>query len=291
MDQFNKPLLGNRIDPEHPLSKGLVGAWLFNEGSGNRIYDLSGNGNDGVTQNIDFVDGGWRPGRTGHAFLFDGLNDYIDCGSNRSLDVDTAITIGAWINKNTDDIHEAIVAKDKHYGNDSDCYSLRITDVNKFSLALRIGAGNPLLHSNATILVADEWTHVIGTYDNSFMKIYVNGQLDNENPQVGNLNVNNAIDLIIGDRSVKDGLRAFDGLIDVPYIWNRALSAQEVQDLYINPYGFIYQPNKYWLTTPLRSAVNKFTAEHIDTHFIAEPIETHFIAEAVETHFIAEPHL
>ncbi len=39
-----KPLLGQRLNRAHPLAKGLLACWLFNEGSGNRVYDYSGNG-------------------------------------------------------------------------------------------------------------------------------------------------------------------------------------------------------------------------------------------------------
>lgn len=37
-----KPPYGARLNPFHPLSQGLVGAWLFNEGGGVTIYDLAG---------------------------------------------------------------------------------------------------------------------------------------------------------------------------------------------------------------------------------------------------------
>ena len=39
-----KPILGRQIDWSHSLSDGLVGLWLMNEGSGNTVADLSGNG-------------------------------------------------------------------------------------------------------------------------------------------------------------------------------------------------------------------------------------------------------
>ena len=40
---FNfKPLLGSLIQTGHPLSRGLLGYWLLNEGSGGHVQDLSG---------------------------------------------------------------------------------------------------------------------------------------------------------------------------------------------------------------------------------------------------------
>ena len=38
-----KPALGSTIDFNHPLSQGLVGCWLFNEQTGNKIYELANN--------------------------------------------------------------------------------------------------------------------------------------------------------------------------------------------------------------------------------------------------------
>jgi len=38
-----KPIRGSRLIGNHPLARGLVGCWLFNEGSGNTVFDLSGN--------------------------------------------------------------------------------------------------------------------------------------------------------------------------------------------------------------------------------------------------------
>ncbi len=61
-----KPLLGEQVNWAHPLSKGLVGLWLLNEGSGNRVFDLSGNGNTGTITGAD-----WVPGKYGHSLRFD----------------------------------------------------------------------------------------------------------------------------------------------------------------------------------------------------------------------------
>lgn len=40
-----KPIRGSLLNKSHLLARGLVGFWLFNEGSGNVVSDLSGNGN------------------------------------------------------------------------------------------------------------------------------------------------------------------------------------------------------------------------------------------------------
>ena len=69
-----------RIDPEV-----VVGAWRFDEGRGDRPKDSSGNGNDG---NLDAIGWGapkWVEGSSGKALQFDGLNNYVDSGDDKSL--------------------------------------------------------------------------------------------------------------------------------------------------------------------------------------------------------------
>ncbi|KKK92766.1 hypothetical protein LCGC14_2699630, partial [marine sediment metagenome] len=43
-----KPILGRQVNWAHPLSNGLKFLMLGNEGSGSKVFDLSGNGNTGT---------------------------------------------------------------------------------------------------------------------------------------------------------------------------------------------------------------------------------------------------
>ena len=43
-----KPPKGAMLNRGHPLSRGLKGCWLMNEGGGKIVNDLSGNGNTGI---------------------------------------------------------------------------------------------------------------------------------------------------------------------------------------------------------------------------------------------------
>ena len=45
---WQKPLRGTQLNKAHPLSKGLVGRWVFNEGSGGLVNDLAGNSNNNI---------------------------------------------------------------------------------------------------------------------------------------------------------------------------------------------------------------------------------------------------
>jgi len=88
-----------------------------------------------------------------------------------------------------------------------------------------------ILSTNASIPTGT-WTHVAATYDPSpgnEVRLYINGQLDNStNFAHGPIDSSDSA-LTIGNRM---GQHYFDGTIDEVAIYNRALSAEEIAELY-----------------------------------------------------------
>jgi len=81
----NSALLNFHIPAEVSNDGGLVGLWHMNEGSGNITNDSSGLGNNGTCYNAGHLCN-WTVGRFGYGVLFDGVDDYVDCGNDASLD-------------------------------------------------------------------------------------------------------------------------------------------------------------------------------------------------------------
>ena len=82
-----------KIDPET-----IVGAWLFDEGSGKTVKDSSGNGNDGKLEGPKSAKGVF-----GKALEFDGKDDYVEVTSNGLGKFDSqTYSIEAWFKSNTD---------------------------------------------------------------------------------------------------------------------------------------------------------------------------------------------
>jgi hypothetical protein len=80
--------------------------------------------------------------------------------------------------------------------------------------------------------VADnQWHHVAGTYDGSFLRIYVDGHLENSVARTGTISTG-AADVLIGYRPSPTGF--FPGLIDEVAMYNRALSASEILSIVSN---------------------------------------------------------
>ena len=88
-----KPIRGIRQNKSHPLARGLVGYWLLNEGTGEKAFDLSDNGNTGTLQgDTHFV-----PGKFGSALDLDGTGDYVSCGVASNFNITDQITMAAWV--------------------------------------------------------------------------------------------------------------------------------------------------------------------------------------------------
>ena len=69
--------------------------WKFDETEGDTATDSSGQNHSGT------LIGGpqWQPsgGKIGGALAFDGIDDYIDCGSREDLNLLGAVSVSAWI--------------------------------------------------------------------------------------------------------------------------------------------------------------------------------------------------
>ncbi len=101
-----KPLLGRQINWAHPLARGLVAYWVFNEGSGNKVYDIASHRYD-----LDFINAPtWVAGRNGYALNFvEGSSQYL----TRSTTLLHPLTLACWfIADNTNSDHQLMAVGD-----------------------------------------------------------------------------------------------------------------------------------------------------------------------------------
>jgi hypothetical protein len=85
-----------------------------------------------------------------------------------------------------------------------------------------IGSGD-----STTVISAGVWYHVVGTYDGSTVRLFINGLLENSTSHSGNLSASTQNNLI-----GKSGDALFAGQLDDIRIYNRALTAGEVSQLW-----------------------------------------------------------
>src|SRR3989344_1376303 len=189
------------------ITSSLVGYWNFDEGSGITATDSSGNNNTGTLVNGPT----WVPGKIGIGSLsFDGVDDRVTVAHNASL-TPAAITISAWIKPATDGVTKRIIDKNPGY------LIRRLTNG-----AVQFIPG--FINSNATA-PSGAWTHIVITADSTGTNWYINGVLDKVTSTA--YAPSGTASLVFGGN-----LDFYAGDLDDVRIYNRALSASEVTELY-----------------------------------------------------------
>jgi len=201
----------------------LVGYWSFDEGPGDIVPDLSGNGNDGTVNGTPT----WIDGPFGSALELDGETDFVDCGNSESLNLTEAVSLSAWVR--TVDAGESgeQLGGQNHYISKYDSYGVKHR-TNLLIFWIYDGGWHATRISiDATF--NGEWHHVVGTYDGSVLKTYVDGRLEGDLVHEGSIALNTR-NVLIGNNPASD-TEKLEGAIDEAYIYNRALSAAHVQEL------------------------------------------------------------
>ncbi|MHC4629202.1 MAG: LamG domain-containing protein [Planctomycetota bacterium] len=205
------------------LTTGLVGYWNFDEGSGATANDLSGNNNDGTITGATWTSSGMYGG----ALNFDGTNDYVMVPDDDSLDLSGGMTIAAWINSGSTSGPRVIAAKwDDNIGQHSYIFKDHDSGSN-----LRIELWGLADIAGTAGIVTGSWIHVAATFDSSTVKLYYNGVEDASAVRVGSIPASTSA-LRIG--AVATGgtvTQNFMGLMDEVYIYDRALSVDEINTL------------------------------------------------------------
>ena len=200
---------------------GLVAAYNFEEASGATVVDVSGKGNHGT------VSGATRTtaGKFGRALSFDGVDDWVTINDSASLDLTNGMTLEAWVYP-TDTMSgwQTVLNKEQPDGFGAAYYLAANSDLNQPEVAVYTTDWYKLYGGPA--LSANKWVHLVGTYDGSTMKLYVNGSQVSSQQQAGGIDVTNGV-LRIGGNSYWGEF--FKGRIDEIRIYNRALSATEIK--------------------------------------------------------------
>ena len=209
----------------------LVLALNFNNNSAigendTKAVDISQYGNNGTIHGATYTDG-----KFGKALSFDGDGDYVDCGSDSSLNISNG-TIIAWV-KRTADAPEffGIVSTDAAGLNDGDMV-LGITSAQKFFFMLCDGATEYEIYSNEATTI-NQWYFIAVTFGSGGMKMYVNNvEQDDTNTFTGGMKpVQN---LLVGSRRTDKWYH--NGTIDAIRIYNRALTADEIKMHYLSEF-------------------------------------------------------
>ena len=208
-------------------TSGLVGYWPFDEGSGTIAYDKSGNNNNGTLINGPT----WTGGKVAGGLNFNGSGNYIDIPNSSSLNFSSGFSAGAWIQGGNYSPWDPFLGKESW--NAGLGFVLLVGDsAGGITYYGGTGAGSMAAISFAGAAPPGVWTHVFFTNSSGSAKMYINSIL----VASGSIPITNAPnDLLVAARHTNDGGAASDwygGKVDDVRVYNRALSASEVQALY-----------------------------------------------------------
>jgi fibronectin type 3 domain-containing protein len=201
----------------HAQSNGLVAAYGFEEPSGSAATDSSEAGNTGTLLGATRS----AAGRFGAALSFDGVDDRVDVADAPSLDVATGMTLEAWVRPQWTG-WRTVVMKERSGGLAYLLYAS--TDTNRPSTEVQLGS-TAEARGTAT-LPANVWTHLASTYDGATLRLYVNGTQVASRAASGAITATSS-PLRIGGNTVWG--EHFRGLIDEVRVYNRGLTAGEIQ--------------------------------------------------------------
>ena len=218
----------------------LVGHWTMDDDAANAtVEDSSGNGNNGTAQQNTSVL--HTAGQIGGALTFNGITDYVDCGNDNSFDITDEITISAWVKFDSLPNYQSILVKRGTQTDTASNYALRtsaLANRDEVEFYYHDGSSWHVYTTSNANLTAGQWYHFVVTFTfgtGTSAKCYVNNNLLSGSWTLGNGNSPvqiNTKPVTIGGLTSEE--RA-DGVIDQVKIFNKALSAAEVLELYNEP--------------------------------------------------------
>jgi hypothetical protein len=211
------------------ITTSLQGWWKLDDGSGTTTIDSSGNGNTGT-----FVGSPtWIAGHIGTGALsFSGSGQYVKVPSNSSLNASTSVTVSGWF-KSTNTGWNAIVARitpGPPYpgywltteGTDKLCFIVGSTGFTFYNVCQ---SSSPYNDGN--------WHLAVGVFDGTTQYVYLDGVEVASGTAASGKNISNTTsDLWIGNDATTDPMH---GSIDDVRMYNRALTATDVAELYAYP--------------------------------------------------------
>ena len=216
--------------PIIPTTSGpqLIAGYPFEEGTGNTVLDLSGNGNNGTltggaTRNLS--------GETGEAIEFNGTDSSINLGA---MNITTpSMSIALWFKPDDFGISDARLIS-KANGTSGSAHYWMISTISqsgqsrlRFRLKTENGGTSTLIGNAA--LIPGVWTHVTATYDGVNMKLFQNGIEVGSLAKTGAISTSPSIEAWIGANPSNN--KFFDGLIDDVRLYGDALDGSTIQEL------------------------------------------------------------
>ncbi len=204
-----------------------IAYWNFNEGSGTTTSDVTGNGNTATLNGSS-----WTSGKYGGALSFDGLDDYMDVGDQNALEGMNKLSVSLWVHFNSLPVGNpyTLIGKESVY---------RFVVNTGGSINFVVATQNNPWYSNNTFTISESgsvttngWYHLVGVYDGSRVKFYINGNLINVSPsQISGSLVTNSLPFTMANQMASNTVFS-PVVIDDVRVYNTALTDSNILWLY-----------------------------------------------------------
>ncbi len=220
------------------IDEGLIAHYNFDNGT---AIDVSGGGHDGVLiGNPAFI-----PAECDDAISPDGIDDYVNITGNIEdlMFNNQSLSISTWV-QITDNVNEkrlyVYLGRDQSYSPNAEILLVKDRSGHMDGRIHMVVAHHGALQTTASSILTgeqlpkNEWLHLAGIVDkeSDCVRLYINGELQEETYGIINF------DLSTGSKPFRATIGTYElnnyqnGPMDEVRIYNRALSASEVQTLY-----------------------------------------------------------
>ena len=225
------------MEKEYTEALAPIGYWSMDNIDGTTVADQSGRGNDCIMDGGLTKNNNWKPGKVGQSLLFEytnGSNDsHLECGNDSNLDITGPFTIETWVKPNSFTYYPIFIRKG------ADRYRIGLkgaspppTNTGNGQVFFRNTIEGVIKDKTSTTEIPlNEWSHIVGTYDGEYMRVYINGILeDNSTAASGSVSTDTG-QLIIGSYTTS-GTYTFDGYMDETKLYNYALTPYQIAQEY-----------------------------------------------------------
>ena len=210
----------DRMDPN------LVLYLPFEENTGTMTKDLSGWGNHGALINGP----SWTNGKVGKCLSFDGVDDYVDVND---FQLGGEITVEGWVYPTAHQKWQRMIDFGNGPSSDNIVMAASAETTGRPQFGYSVGSTYYGIASPDAISL-NSWHFLVGVLGGGRVKLYVDNVLKADVAGPAGVNNLKRTNNFIG-RSNYSADAYFKGLIDEVRVYNRALTASEIQDHYLNP--------------------------------------------------------
>jgi hypothetical protein len=205
------------------VTTGLVGWWKLDDGAGAVTLDSSGNANTGTLGNAPT----WVAGHIGsHALTFNGTSQYSTSAATNIPTIQGNLTYSAWINYTATGASRDIVVGEI---NGTSANQMRINTAGDAEVS--DWGGGIILTETSLAVSINTWHMITFTWNGTTNILYVDGVATTPTSATAH-QTGTTTAVLLAAYGTGGGNENFNGTIDDARIYNRALTAADVAQLF-----------------------------------------------------------